>query len=188
MAPHLDLRLCRRKPSQALAGKFGENNLNVFRHLQKAKRTGYHHTGRKSNIAPVTSVALKEKKKHIPNNLQTSSLYFWWLFFPPPSNLSTSTLQNTISSTTLPHINFSPGWFYILFLSLNVPTLRVRFSFNTLLEISCCNIMEDMRRGSVMTSEIAQFGDGCITCDASLALKGGDDGWKTQIRRLILRF
>lgn len=93
----------------------------------------------KTNIPPATCTKRKDRgKKMLQNNLPTSSLYFWWLFFPS-TNLSASTLENAISSTTWPHINFSPGWFYILFLSLNSPTLKLRshrFGFNTLLRLA----------------------------------------------------
>lgn len=80
MAPHLDLR---RTPSPARAGKFGETSASVLKRLQKvAEVAAYHHTGRESNIPPATPAALKEKKKkNIPGNLQTSSLYFWLFFF-----------------------------------------------------------------------------------------------------------
>lgn len=76
MAPHLDLRLRRWKPSQAHTGKFGENNLNVL-------LAGYHLTRRKSNIAPATSGALKEKeKKHSKQSSNFITLFLVALFSP----------------------------------------------------------------------------------------------------------
>lgn len=134
MAPHLDPRRPRRKPSP---GKFGETTASVLKRLQKAEVAAYHQTSRESNIPPVTPAALKEKKrkKHSKQSSNFITLFLVALFlFFPASNLST--FQNTISSTTLLHINFSPGWFYVPFLSLNAPTLRLRFCFNTLLRLA----------------------------------------------------
>lgn len=134
MAPHLDLR---RTPSPARAGKFGETSASVLKRLQKeAEVAAYHHTGRESNIPPATPAALKEKKKKKTFQVifKLHHFIFGSFSFLPASNLST--LQNTISSTTLLHINFSPGRFYVPFLSLDAPTLKFRFSFNTLLRLA----------------------------------------------------
>lgn len=131
MEPHLDPRRRRRKPLPARAGKFGETTASVL----KAEVAAYHQTGQESNIPPATPAALKEKKKTFQAIFKLHHFIFGGSFsFFPASNLST--FQNTISSTTLLHINFSPGWFYVPFLRLNAPTLRLRFCFNTLLRLA----------------------------------------------------
>lgn len=117
MAPHLEPRLRRRTPSAARAGKFGETKASVLKRLQKvAEAAAYHQTSRESNIPPATLAALKEKKKKTFQVISKLHHFIFggsFSFFSPPSNLST--FQNTISSTTLLHINFSPGWFYVPF-------------------------------------------------------------------------
>lgn len=41
----MDLHVRARIPNDSSLGKFGENDVNIFKHLQEAKLASYHHTG-----------------------------------------------------------------------------------------------------------------------------------------------
>lgn len=76
----MDLHAWARIPNGAPPGKFGENDVNAFKHLQEAELACYHHTGWENEYS-LSNFCCTERKT-FQNNLPTSSLYFWWLFFP----------------------------------------------------------------------------------------------------------